>query len=113
MVVDYSGEAIEGHWRRKTLAMAASLADHVWTMREWITMSAFNDVKTPPLAQAFQVVCSLRQPGHSTGRVGEFVRLDPHLLHDRQQQVRQGRVLVGMKREMPAMLQAEPAAACH
>ena len=28
----------EGHWRRKTPAMAAGLADHVWTMREWITM---------------------------------------------------------------------------
>jgi IS1 family transposase len=28
----------EGHWRRRTPAMAAGLADHVWTMREWITM---------------------------------------------------------------------------
>jgi hypothetical protein len=28
----------EGHWRQKTAAMAAGLADHVWTMREWITM---------------------------------------------------------------------------
>jgi hypothetical protein len=28
----------DGHWRRRTPAMAASLADHVWTMREWITM---------------------------------------------------------------------------
>jgi hypothetical protein len=27
-----------GHWRRRTPAMAARLADHVWTMREWITM---------------------------------------------------------------------------
>ena len=27
-----------GHWRRRTPAMAAGLADHVWTMREWITM---------------------------------------------------------------------------
>jgi IS1 family transposase len=26
------------HWRRRTPAMAAGLADHVWTMREWITM---------------------------------------------------------------------------
>jgi IS1 family transposase len=28
----------QGHWRRRTPAMAAGLADHVWTMREWITM---------------------------------------------------------------------------
>jgi IS1 family transposase len=28
------------HWRRRTPAMAAGLADHVWTMREWITMPA-------------------------------------------------------------------------
>ena len=28
----------EGHWRRRTPAMAAGLADHVWTMREWVTM---------------------------------------------------------------------------
>jgi IS1 family transposase len=28
----------EGHWRKRTPAMAAGLADHVWTMREWITM---------------------------------------------------------------------------
>jgi IS1 family transposase len=27
----------EGHWRQRTPAMAAGLADHVWTMREWIT----------------------------------------------------------------------------
>jgi IS1 family transposase len=27
-----------GHWRRRTPAMAAGLADHVWTIREWITM---------------------------------------------------------------------------
>lgn len=27
-----------GRWRRRTPAMAAGLADHVWTMREWITM---------------------------------------------------------------------------
>jgi IS1 family transposase len=26
-----------GHWRQRTPAMAAGLADHVWTMREWIT----------------------------------------------------------------------------
>lgn len=28
----------EGHWRQRTPAMAAGLADHVWTMREWLTM---------------------------------------------------------------------------
>jgi IS1 family transposase len=28
----------EGHRRRRTPAMAAGLADHVWTIREWITM---------------------------------------------------------------------------
>jgi IS1 family transposase len=27
-----------GRWRRRTPAMAAGLADHVWTMHEWITM---------------------------------------------------------------------------
>ena len=27
----------EGGWRRRTPAMAAGLADHVWTMREWIS----------------------------------------------------------------------------
>ena len=27
----------EGRWRQRTPAMAAGLADHVWTMREWIT----------------------------------------------------------------------------
>jgi hypothetical protein len=29
-----------GHLRRRTPAMAAGLADHVWTMREWITLPA-------------------------------------------------------------------------
>jgi uncharacterized membrane protein len=28
----------EGRWRSRTPAMAAGLADHVWTMREWIKM---------------------------------------------------------------------------
>jgi IS1 family transposase len=28
----------DGRWRQRTPAMAAGLADHVWTMREWITM---------------------------------------------------------------------------
>ena len=27
----------EGHRRQRTPAMTAGLADHVWTMREWIT----------------------------------------------------------------------------
>jgi hypothetical protein len=30
----------QGHWRHKTPSMAAGLADHGWTMREWITMPA-------------------------------------------------------------------------
>ncbi len=28
----------QGQWQRRTPAMAAGLADHVWTMPEWITM---------------------------------------------------------------------------
>jgi hypothetical protein len=28
----------QGHWRQRTPAMSAGLADHVWTMRAWITM---------------------------------------------------------------------------
>jgi IS1 family transposase len=28
----------QGHWQRRTPAMAAGLGDHAWTMREWITM---------------------------------------------------------------------------
>jgi hypothetical protein len=28
----------EGRWRQRTPAMAAGLADHVWTMHKWITM---------------------------------------------------------------------------
>lgn len=28
----------QGRWRLKTPGMAAGLTDHVWTMREWITM---------------------------------------------------------------------------
>jgi IS1 family transposase len=31
-----------GRWRERTPAMAAGLADHVWTMREWVTMPAFQ-----------------------------------------------------------------------
>jgi hypothetical protein len=30
----------EGRWRQRTPAMTAGLADHVWTIREWITMPA-------------------------------------------------------------------------
>jgi hypothetical protein len=30
----------DGAWRPRTPAMAAGLADHVWTMREWITTPA-------------------------------------------------------------------------
>ena len=32
----------KGHWRQRTPAMTAGLADHVWTMREWITMSGIQ-----------------------------------------------------------------------
>jgi hypothetical protein len=32
------GPVGEGRWRQRTPAMAAGLADHVWTMHEWITM---------------------------------------------------------------------------
>jgi hypothetical protein len=32
------GRDDQGHWRRRAPAMAAGLSDHVWTMREWITM---------------------------------------------------------------------------
>ena len=28
----------EGYWRKRTPAMAAGLADHVWSMGEWITL---------------------------------------------------------------------------
>lgn len=27
----------EGHWRQRTPAMAAGLADHIWTLSEWLT----------------------------------------------------------------------------
>ena len=30
----------ERRWKQRTPAMVAELADHVWTIREWITMSA-------------------------------------------------------------------------
>jgi hypothetical protein len=33
-----NGRDEQGHRRRRTPEMAAGLADHVWTMREWITM---------------------------------------------------------------------------
>jgi len=29
-----------GHWQRRTPAMAAGLADHVWSTREWISFPA-------------------------------------------------------------------------
>ena len=37
----------QGRIRKRTPAMAAGLADHVWTMREWVTMPLFNAAKTP------------------------------------------------------------------
>ncbi len=30
----------DGRWRRRTPAMAAGLADHIWTLREWLTFPA-------------------------------------------------------------------------
>jgi IS1 family transposase len=30
----------DGHWRRRTPAMAAGLADHVWTLKEWLSFPA-------------------------------------------------------------------------
>lgn len=33
-------EVSEGHYRQRTPAMAAGLADHIWTMREWATFPA-------------------------------------------------------------------------
>jgi hypothetical protein len=29
----------QGRWRRRTPAMAAGLADHVWSIREWVSFS--------------------------------------------------------------------------
>ena len=29
-----------GHWQERTPAMAAGLADHVWSLREWLTLPA-------------------------------------------------------------------------
>jgi hypothetical protein len=30
----------DGRWRPRTPAMAAGLTDHVWSIREWITLPA-------------------------------------------------------------------------
>lgn len=30
----------EGHWRKRTPAMAAGLTDHVWAITEWMTFPA-------------------------------------------------------------------------
>jgi len=30
----------DGEWLPRTPAMAASLTDHVWTLREWLTLPA-------------------------------------------------------------------------
>jgi hypothetical protein len=30
----------DGHWQRRTPAMAAGLADHEWSLREWLTFPA-------------------------------------------------------------------------
>jgi hypothetical protein len=36
-------------YRQRTPAMAAALADHVWTLRAWLTLPAVNRTKTPAL----------------------------------------------------------------
>jgi IS1 family transposase len=33
-------ERVEGRWRERTPAMAAGLADHVWSLEEWLTFPA-------------------------------------------------------------------------
>jgi hypothetical protein len=33
-------EEKDGHWRQRTPAVAAGLADHVWTLSEWLTFPA-------------------------------------------------------------------------
>ena len=30
----------EGVWRKRTPAMAAGLADHLWSLKEWLTFPA-------------------------------------------------------------------------
>ena len=37
----------KGHWRQRTPAMAAGLADHVWTIQEWVTYPAFKRKRDP------------------------------------------------------------------
>ena len=32
----------EGAWRKRTPAMAAGLADHVWSLKEWLTFPAIQ-----------------------------------------------------------------------
>src|SRR5262249_8851391 len=32
----------DGHWRQRTPAMAAGLADHVWSLKEWIRFPAIQ-----------------------------------------------------------------------
>ena len=35
----------EGYWRQRTPAMAAGLADHIWTLREWLTLPGIKQNK--------------------------------------------------------------------
>jgi hypothetical protein len=35
-------KAEDGTWLRRTPAMAAGLADHVWSLSEWLTLSAVH-----------------------------------------------------------------------
>jgi hypothetical protein len=33
-----------GRWQRRTPAMAAGLADHVWSLKEWLTLPAVQQL---------------------------------------------------------------------
>jgi hypothetical protein len=34
----------DGAWRRRTPAMAAGLADHVWSLTEWLSLPAVQQM---------------------------------------------------------------------
>ncbi len=38
----------DGRWLKRTPAMAAELADHVWSLKEWLIFRSFNAIRTPP-----------------------------------------------------------------
>jgi hypothetical protein len=41
-------KAEDGRWQQRTPAMAAGLADHVWTLEEWINFPAIRANRTLP-----------------------------------------------------------------